>query len=267
MLRRPSRFSPAPTVPFTLAHPAAVIPLRRYGDLAALVIGSMLPDFGYFLGLSIPRHYSHSVVGLFALCLPLGLVAYTAYYTLLREPLIALAPEGLARRLTHPHPLPRTRRQWVLICNAILIGALTHLLWDEFTHASWRQGQLFPWLSAEFFVADEMSLRPIDVLSYLSTVIGIGLITRWAIGWWYATAPANPIPVGLRMHPGIRIAVFAIAAIGIAVFMLMAARGDSEEDGPFALAAGAGLRALVIAIIVYAAAWQLLRRLAPQSKR
>ncbi|AIK36171.1 hypothetical protein BG07_3819 [Bacillus pseudomycoides] len=39
-------------MPFTFAHPAAVIPFckkQRYVSVTALVLGSMVPDFEYFL--------------------------------------------------------------------------------------------------------------------------------------------------------------------------------------------------------------------------
>lgn len=253
-------------MPFTLAHPAAVIPLRRYGDLGALVIGSMVPDFAYVLGIPIPRHFSHSVLGLFAFCLPLGLVAYVAWCALLRQPLIALAPEGFARRLTHQRPLPHTRREWMLICNAILIGALTHLLWDEFTHASWRQAQLLPWLGTKLTVTGGVRLRALDVVSYLSTAIGIGLIARWTVLWWRRTAPGHPLPPGPRMRPGVRIAILVSAVIGIAGLMRMTAIDPVGEDveSVAALAAGVGLQALALAIFVYATVWQVLRRFAPR---
>src|SRR5581483_12465816 len=51
------------TVPFTLAHPAAVLPLRRRGLVfSALVVGSMAPDFEYFFGLKRP--ISHTMPGI-----------------------------------------------------------------------------------------------------------------------------------------------------------------------------------------------------------
>lgn len=41
-------------MPFTGSHPAAVLPLLRWGLIpSALVIGSMSPDLGYFLPLGI----------------------------------------------------------------------------------------------------------------------------------------------------------------------------------------------------------------------
>jgi hypothetical protein len=51
-------------VPFTLAHPAAAVPLLRplgrRGLLSALVIGSMAPDLWYFVPFDVTRADSHS---------------------------------------------------------------------------------------------------------------------------------------------------------------------------------------------------------------
>ena len=52
---------------FTPAHAAAAVPLHRLlgsrAVLSALVIGSMTPDFAYFLPLGVRRAQSHSLVG------------------------------------------------------------------------------------------------------------------------------------------------------------------------------------------------------------
>ena len=50
----------------TLAHPVAVLPLRRFGlPMAALVIGSMVPDVPLFMGWSSGYQVSHSYTGVF----------------------------------------------------------------------------------------------------------------------------------------------------------------------------------------------------------
>jgi len=62
-------------LPFTLAHPAAVLPLRRTGLVfSALVVGSMAPDFPYFLSVSDAIRWGHSTRGVFLFCLPFGLL-------------------------------------------------------------------------------------------------------------------------------------------------------------------------------------------------
>jgi hypothetical protein len=52
-------------MPFTLAHAAATVPLLRLlgsrGVFSALVIGSMAPDFAYFLPLGVRRGQSHGL--------------------------------------------------------------------------------------------------------------------------------------------------------------------------------------------------------------
>ncbi len=61
-------------MPFTLAHPAAAAPLRRFGlVLSALVVGSMAPDFPYFLPGLPQDKFGHTLAGVFWFCVPAGL--------------------------------------------------------------------------------------------------------------------------------------------------------------------------------------------------
>jgi hypothetical protein len=72
-------------MPFALAHPAAVLPLRRYCprqlDFPALLVGSLAPDLGYAF---LPLHvygFSHQFwAGSFGFCLPAGLVLVLIFY-------------------------------------------------------------------------------------------------------------------------------------------------------------------------------------------
>jgi hypothetical protein len=90
-------------MPFTLAHPAAAVPLRgclgRFGVLSALVIGSMTPDCSYFLPWTVPRSETHSPSGLLWFCLPAGLLAYALFHIVLKGPLLALLPTQILGRL------------------------------------------------------------------------------------------------------------------------------------------------------------------------
>ena len=65
-------------MPFTLAHPAAVLPLRRFCprflNFPALVVGSVGPDAGYAFGWLGADQVSHRFLGSFVFCLPVGLV-------------------------------------------------------------------------------------------------------------------------------------------------------------------------------------------------
>src|SRR5262245_46796273 len=137
-------------MPFTFAHPAAAVPLRgvlgRYGVLSALVIGSLTPDFPYFLPLDIPREVSHSLPALAWFCLPMGLLVYVLFHVFLKGPLLALLPPATLCRLgpytSRFQSLPQA--SWTAVIVSLLCGAVTHLLWDAFTHNNAPAVRAFP---------------------------------------------------------------------------------------------------------------------------
>ena len=65
-------------MPFTLAHPAAVFFFKnKKFNLTALILGSMAPDFIYFLNFRPYGNLGHKILGFFILNLPLCiLLAY-----------------------------------------------------------------------------------------------------------------------------------------------------------------------------------------------
>jgi hypothetical protein len=69
-------------VPYPFAHPAAVLPLARFGVPSALVIGSVAPDLWYLLPF-IDRAQTHSLSGVLAFCLPAGLLLYLLFHFVL----------------------------------------------------------------------------------------------------------------------------------------------------------------------------------------
>ena len=127
-------------MPFTLAHPFLILPVARRArglPLSALVIGSMSPDFPYFLMLhSELYHLGHSIVGQFVFCLPAGLLALALFHGLLKMPLIALLPRYQAERLVdvaarfRPHRL----RDCIGTVAGLLVGSFGHVALDNFTH-------------------------------------------------------------------------------------------------------------------------------------
>ncbi|APU15870.1 MULTISPECIES: DUF4184 family protein [Actinoalloteichus] len=135
-------------MPFTLAHPAAVLPLlRRPFVAAALVAGAVAPDLPYYLsslglarasaqdwyGVLLPNAtQTHSLAGL-VLNLPFAL-ALVALYGMVRAPITALLPAGV--RLPGREPTAgwraKARHALWLILSAV-IGIASHLVWDAVT--------------------------------------------------------------------------------------------------------------------------------------
>jgi hypothetical protein len=127
-------------MPFTVSHIAAVLPLhkplRRLGLISAATIGAMAPDMDLILPIHLTREQTHSYLALLTFCLPVGLAAWALFQALIKPALIEVLPNRIFGRLFAEHIGPRlgTVRAWLYAALAVLCGALTHIVWDGFTH-------------------------------------------------------------------------------------------------------------------------------------
>jgi hypothetical protein len=187
-------------VPFTLAHPAAVLPLvRRPFVASALVAGAVAPDLLYvdFVYRIATRQISgnftltltHRLTSAFWLDPLLALVLLTVFNLVVKRPLIALAPPVLAARLPAPDR-PRLPSPTVLLWTVIsaMLGALTHVAWDSFTHGDGYFVRQFPGI----FAAQVTAAWDVNrILQYASTVGGCLVLTIWLYRWFRRTAPTS----------------------------------------------------------------------------
>ena len=181
-------------MPFTLSHPAAAVPFSRWGlVLSALVVGSLSPDFIYFIFLSPRYHAGHTFIGIFILDIPMGLVVLWIFHKILKYPILSLFPithqqclMPVANRF-HFFPL----RHFILIVFSLFIGALTHIAWDAVTHFNgWVVVQL-PILSTPIIETAYGTLKVYKMLQYGSTFLGAALLFYWYISW-LKQAPKQP---------------------------------------------------------------------------
>ncbi|MEU9569720.1 DUF4184 family protein [Streptomyces massasporeus] len=152
-------------MPFTLSHAAAVLPAVRTdgtgrGRLvpAMLVAGSFAPDMTYYAAsvLSGAMEFgdvTHSVPGVFTVDVLIAW-ALVGLWLLTREPLVALLPRArqgrVATLLRCGAPRARVRPSLVARWYAsAVLGALTHVVWDAFTHLDRWGMRLFPVLGRE----------------------------------------------------------------------------------------------------------------------
>jgi Domain of unknown function (DUF4184) len=128
-------------VPFTPAHAIAVLPFRRTRlNLPALVVGSLSPDFEYFVRLAPQGTFGHTWLGVLVADLPFSLLVLWLYQNYLKAGLYAVAPGLFPFREAERKagPVARGLMQWLIVVASILLGAATHLAWDSFTHKdSW----------------------------------------------------------------------------------------------------------------------------------
>ncbi len=128
-------------MPFTFSHPAIILPLRylpkSWFSLSALVIGSLTPDFEYFLRMKVKSDYSHTLSGIFWFDLPLALLLAFIYHNLTRNLLFQNLPPFISNRLslfTHFNWNNYFTKNWHIIILSFLIGISSHIFWDSFTH-------------------------------------------------------------------------------------------------------------------------------------
>jgi Domain of unknown function (DUF4184) len=170
-------------MPFTISHAAAALPIhsltRSRLPLAALMVGSMAPDFAYFLPGGFGRVDTHSAVGVFQFSLPIGLLVWLYFVALLERPTLAFLPEAWRLRLK---PTPLNLRTLLLAAIGVVAGAFSHLVWDAFTHSSTPVVEAIPALRTMLFQAEGVPVRVYFVLQVLSSAVGLTILLAWANG-------------------------------------------------------------------------------------
>ncbi|MEX6115823.1 DUF4184 family protein, partial [Providencia stuartii] len=119
-------------MPWTFSHPAVVFPLKqsklgRWLSLPALILGSLSPDLLYSFGLYQIAAQAHHVVGWFYTGLPICLIIYVVTYWI-RVPLSKVVP------FQFPQNWRWSAKNGAILIFSCFLGALTHIIWDSFTH-------------------------------------------------------------------------------------------------------------------------------------
>jgi uncharacterized protein DUF4184 len=185
-------------MPFTISHTAVVLPfarlLARWQLLSAAVIGAMVPDFRIFFP-DLPRVETHSAVALLTFCLPVGLSTYWMFQLLIKTPMVEVLPDGpYARwRLFAAEANVRSPRQWLLAAAGILAGALTHLIWDAFTHDGGRGVRMFPVLDDSIIDIGGRHVPAIYVMQDLGSLIGLAAVLAM-VGYSLRRGPRAAVP-------------------------------------------------------------------------
>jgi len=168
--------------------------------LSAVVVGTMAPDFEYFVRLSPGGGWGHTIAGAFCLSLPLGLVVLWLFHRYARLPMVALLPQGLECRLG-PYLQPfRFRGRFLLILVSLLAGIATHLAWDSFTHPHTWLYHHWDFLRGRVPMPLIGHMRTYKFLQYLSSVGGLLVLAVWFLHW-YRDTPPGPQPLQATFSP------------------------------------------------------------------
>lgn len=183
-------------MPFTFSHPALILPLkylpRKWFSLTGLIIGSLTPDFEYFIRMKVQSNYSHTFRGIFWFDLPLALGLSFLFHTIIKKDLFENLPKNIQSRIIGSIKFNWNlyfKKHWIVVLISILIGIASHLLWDSFTHDHAYFVNKIEILKSSVIIFGK-AIPILKIAQHLSTLIG-GLVILYTL----SKLPENNIPL------------------------------------------------------------------------
>lgn len=182
-------------MPFTPSHAIVALPFIRTPLIpAAIAVGAMTPDLPLFVrGTPLTYAVTHSWAALLVtVFVAFGLLL--AWRCLLRPAVRELSPRWLAARLPAEWDMlageaaldavgadrrhPRDRGYPLLLAASLLLGVISHIVWDSFTHEGRWGVELIPALDEEWG-----GMLGYKWMQHGSSVVGLVVIAVWAAVW------------------------------------------------------------------------------------
>ncbi|MGW8481488.1 DUF4184 family protein [Microbacterium sp. NPDC055903] len=194
-------------MPFTPSHAVVALPFVRTPLVpAAIAIGAMTPDLPLFVrGIGLGYGFTHEFSNV-VWTAAVGFVLFLLWRVLLRPAAIELSPQWLARRipgdwrqrpvdaLRHACGIEQRRGYPVLLALSLVLGVLSHIVWDLFTHEGRWGSDVLPVLEEQWG-----PLQGFKWLQHGSSALGLMVIAIWAATW---LARRRPVAVVERDLPG-----------------------------------------------------------------
>jgi hypothetical protein len=211
-----------------IAAPGALVARGRL-DTVALMVGTIAPD----LPLALDRSrfdfdaISHTWLGLLVWSLPVTVVATWLFRRFVAWPLAVHLPDGGRLRLRDVGRAADDRPTLVVTVASALLGALTHVLADGFTHPE-------PWAASRLPILEEAA--PLDLpdpgrtnwYDILHLVLNVGgvlvLVACLFLAARLRDRTAGPLPALPTPTAASRTAFWGLVAAGTVVGSLLALR-------------------------------------------
>lgn len=137
-----------------------------------MILGSMSPDFEYFLALEPRQTIGHTFKGLLVEAIPLSIIIIVLVHLCIRSfashlPSIANLDTRAYERIKLMDLL--SYKSWIVFLLSVVVGFYSHLFVDAFTHASGYFVQRYPTLQNEYGV----TIPLFQLLQYLLSLIGM----------------------------------------------------------------------------------------------
>lgn len=223
-------------MPFTPSHAIIALPFVRTPLVpAAVAIGAMTPDLPLFLrGVGLNYSATHSLENVAWTAL-LAFLLFLVWRVVLRPAVGELAPAWLARRLPAAWSVRGIEAAGnavgiglgrplypVLLALSLIVGVVSHILWDLFTHQGRWGSELVPWLGALWG-----PLPGFKWVQHGSSVLGLAGLAVWAV----LRLRRGEVRTDLvqRLPRGVRIAWW----VSLPTVLVIAVIGGWVAYGPF----------------------------------
>ena len=243
---------------FTLAHPALILPIKRLTryrlSTTGLVIGSIIPDFEYFLRLNNTSTISHTLLGIVCFNLPLALILSFVFHLVVKEPLVNSFPPLIKARfiaVLHFNFPSWFKRHYISVVLSIILGIGTHFLWDAFTSIDGYFVKKIPLLMQSISINQQVILS-YKILKHSSSIAGL-LLLLYVI----YKRPQTPI----ENQPWAYQFALIVGAIAIAFFLFFWFGFNPSHNAPrhYAIVAKISISSVVASLIVTAGIYKIFR--------
>jgi hypothetical protein len=128
-------------MPFTPVHSLLALPFIRLKperlSATALIIGSMAPDFEYFLAMHGNKHHGHTWAGSLYFDVPITILAAFAFHLIVKKNLIRNLPAFFQQRLQTLLNFDfwkYFKKNYIVFIVSAWAGTWSHFFLDSFTH-------------------------------------------------------------------------------------------------------------------------------------
>ena len=173
-------------MPFTFSHPAIVLPLKyvkpSWFSATGLVVGSMAPDFLYFIKMDGSEDFGHTLAGIFVFDLPISYLLAVAFHRWVRNPLLVHLPAPLDRKYAGylAFDFVRTfKAHWFVFPLSVLLGTFSHIGWDYFCDPRGWTYYAAPGFFSQYVSVAGVRLRVYLLIERIGSVVGL-LFLLWA---------------------------------------------------------------------------------------
>lgn len=212
-------------MPLTFSHPALILPAKylpeKWVSMTGLIIGSIVPDFEYFMRMKVQSIYSHTWTGMLWFDFPLSVLLTFLYHYIVRNSFICNSPLFLKKRLSRYvdfNWINYFKNHFFTVIICLFVGIASHIFWDSFTHPGGDFVKMIPWLQESsnmfgFHVANSRLIQSISTITggalVLYAILRIPKATHYVKSrnpgyYWFIVIGTGVVIINIKLLIGTR---------------------------------------------------------------